>query len=141
MGGPAPTEIIEVAAGLVFHERKLLITQRPTTGHLANLWEFPGGKRELNESFDECLHRELKEELAIEISDLNLVESIQHTYVEKTVFLKFFTCRLASGSPVAVGCQDFEWITKDELGNFKFPAADARLILRLRSSDGFWQTH
>lgn len=139
MGGPPPAEIIEVAAGLVFHEGKLLITQRPTTGHLANLWEFPGGKREPNETFEECLHRELTEELTIQISDLNLVESIQHTYIEKTVLLKFFTCRLASGSPAAVGCQNFEWITKDKLSNFEFPDADARLIKSLKTVEELWQ--
>jgi mutator protein MutT len=63
----SPT-IIEVAAGLVFHEGRLLITQRPATGHLAHLWEFPGGKREPDESFAACLRRELQEELAIEVA-------------------------------------------------------------------------
>ena len=59
---------IDVAAGLVFHRQKLLITQRPEGSHLAGLWEFPGGKREPGESFEECLIRELREELGIEVA-------------------------------------------------------------------------
>ena len=58
---------IEVAAGLVFRDGQLLITQRRMQDHLGGLWEFPGGKREVNESFEDCLRRELKEELGIEV--------------------------------------------------------------------------
>ena len=50
-GGPP----LEVAAGLVFRDGKLLITQRPPGSHLGGLWEFPGGKREAGESFEQCL--------------------------------------------------------------------------------------
>ena len=59
---------IDVAAGLVFHQQKLLITQRLEGSHLAGLWEFPGGKRELGETFKGCLVRELREELGIEVA-------------------------------------------------------------------------
>ena len=54
---------IEVSAGLIFRAGQLLITQRPAGGHLAGLWEFPGGKREPGETFEACLRRELQEEL------------------------------------------------------------------------------
>src|SRR5262245_45725195 len=60
-------KVIEVAAGLVFRGGKVLITQRRPDDHLGGLWEFPGGKREPNETFEQCLHRELKEELGIEV--------------------------------------------------------------------------
>jgi mutator protein MutT len=59
---------IEVSAALVFYNGKLLITQRPTDAHLGGLWEFPGGKREAGETFEQCLIREIREELAIKIS-------------------------------------------------------------------------
>jgi mutator protein MutT len=131
-------KVVDVAAGLVFHDGKLLITQRPTTGHLANLWEFPGGKREANESFEDCLHRELSEELLIQVSQLKLLGSVEHTYPEKTVHLKFFKCRLEGGIPKAVGCQDFKWVDREELGGFEFPAADGKLISLLESDCGLW---
>jgi 8-oxo-dGTP pyrophosphatase MutT (NUDIX family) len=70
--GSAP---IEVAAGLVFRQGRLLITQRPACSHLGGLWEFPGGKREAGESLADCLRRELREELGIEVDVGELVES------------------------------------------------------------------
>src|SRR4030095_12950191 len=63
----ASMKSIDVAAGLVFRQGRLLLTQRPTGGHLAGLWEFPGGKREPLESFEECLRRGVIEELGLEV--------------------------------------------------------------------------
>ena len=127
-----------MAAGLVFHEGRLLITQRPKTGHLANLWEFPGGKRERDESFEECLHRELKEELDIRVDHLELIESIEHNYPEKWVHLKFYRCCLAGGTPRAIGCQDLRWVAQTELDRFEFPPADVRLLAKLGPQGTYW---
>ncbi len=133
-----PMKAIEVAAGLVFREGRLLITQRHAAAHLGGLWEFPGGKREPPESFEECLQRELREELAIEVEVGDLVESITHPYPEKTVHLRFFRCRLVAGEPCAIGCTAFEWITCPQLANFAFPPADARLLATLRQTKDWW---
>lgn len=130
---------IEVAAGLVFREGKLLITQRQTGAHLGGLWEFPGGKREPNETFEECLVRELREELGIEVEVGEMVESLSHAYPEKTVLLKFFRCRWKQNEPRALDCLDLKWVSAAELGNYEFPAADARLLEMLRSSPGLWR--
>lgn len=136
---PATSNVVEVAAGLVFNRGTLLITQRPATGHLANLWEFPGGKREPNESFEECLHRELKEELDIEVDQLELEETVNHTYPEKNVELNFYRCRLSSGEPKTIDCQDFKWVKRGELADFEFPAADEKLLAKIRTQDHFWR--
>lgn len=129
---------IEVAAALVFRDGKLLITQRRPEDHLGGLWEFPGGKREPDESFESCLVRELKEELGIEIDILELLDSITHVYPEKTVRLKFFRCRWRQNEPQSLGCHAFAWIEREQLDAYPFPAADARLLLRLRTSPEFW---
>ncbi len=71
---------VEVAAGLVFFQRKLLITQRPAGKHLEGLWEFPGGKRDAGESFEQCLARELEEELGVQVEVRREVEIILHAY-------------------------------------------------------------
>ena len=131
-------EVIEVSAGLVFRNGKLLLTQRPAGGHLAGLWEFPGGKREPGESFEECLRRELHEELGIEVEVGERVESLTHHYTERTVHLEFFLCKLRQHEPQAIGCPAFAWVTRDELGSYTFPAADARLIGRLQAERGWW---
>jgi mutator protein MutT len=130
--------IIDVAAALVFREGKLLITQRYPDAHLGGLWEFPGGKREPNESFEACLARELVEELGMEVEVGQLVESLTHAYPEKTVHLRFFRCRWLKHEPQPLGCAALKWITPPELAQYDFPAADARLLVLLRSRPALW---
>lgn len=131
--------IIDVAAALVFRDGKLLITQRHPDAHLGGLWEFPGGKREPNETFEECLARELREELGIEVVVGELVESLTHAYPEKTVHLKFFRCTWKEHEPRPLDCFAFQWVNVAELANYSFPAADARLLERLRRDSGLWR--
>jgi len=73
-------QMVEVAAALVFREGKLLISQRHPDAHLGGLWEFPGGKREPDESFAQCLVRELREKLGIEVDVGPVWESVTHAY-------------------------------------------------------------
>jgi 8-oxo-dGTP diphosphatase len=124
---------VDVAAALIFHGDKLLITQRSANAHLGGLWELPGGKREENETFEQCIVREIREELGIEISAGELFEEITHAYPDKTVRLKFFLCQLVRGEPQTLGCAAFNWITKPELADYEFPAADAQLLDKLRA--------
>ena len=135
---PAPSGIVEVAAGLVFRHQKLLITQRYPDAHLGGLWEFPGGKRKPGETFPECLRREILEELGIEIEVDELVDEISHAYPEKTVRLLFFRCRWLRHEPQRLGCPDFRWITPAELSQFPFPEADATLVRKLIATPAFW---
>jgi mutator protein MutT len=130
-------QVINVSAALIFHHGQLLITQRHAGSHLGGLWEFPGGKREANESFEECLVREIREELAMEISVGKLFEEVTHAYETKTVHLKFFLCEWTGGEPKALGCAAFKWIHNNELVDYKFPAADARLLANLVASGLF----
>ena len=130
---------IEVAAGLVFRQGKLLITQRLPDAHLANLWEFPGGKREPNESFQECLHRELMEELAIEVEVQELVQSIDHDYPGKSVHLEFFRAAWLKHEPQAIGCKAFAWVTAAQLNDYEFPEADAGLLETIKNAPTLWR--
>ena len=131
--------IIDVSAGLVFRQSKLLITQRHAQTHLGGLWEFPGGKREPGESFEQCLVRELREELRIEIDVGPLIESLVHVYPEKTVRLNFYHCQWLEGEPQLLGCVDYRWISAEQLKDYSFPAADARLLERLQTDASLWQ--
>jgi mutator protein MutT len=124
---------IEVSAALIFRAGKLLITQRHANSHLGGLWEFPGGKREAGETFEQCLIREIREELGVEISVGELFEEIHHDYPEKSVHLKFFICRLLAGEPQPLDCAAVKWIEPPELAAHEFPAADAQLLARLSS--------
>ena len=130
--------IIEVAAALVFRGGQLLITQRHAGAHLGGLWEFPGGKREVAESFEDCLRRELREELGIEVEVGALIESLTHEYPEKTVHLRFFRCQWLRHEPRPLGCATFRWIQPTDLRNYAFPGADARLLAILENSPQLW---
>ncbi len=129
---------IAVAAGLIFKNGKLLVTQRPSGSHLAGLWEFPGGKCEETETMPECLQRELHEELGVVVNVRECVETLEHAYPEKVVQLSFFRCELVMGEPTGKEGQALAWIGIDELGDYEFPAADARLLEKLKSNLEWW---
>jgi 8-oxo-dGTP diphosphatase len=135
---PGKAARIEVSAALIFRGGKLLITQRPAKSHLGGLWEFPGGKREAGETFEQCLVREIREELGVEISVGRLFEEITHDYPEKAVHLKFFRCELLAGEPQPLECAAVQWVTRDGLGDYEFPAADKQLLAKLKSSAREW---
>jgi mutator protein MutT len=136
---PIVLPTIDVAAGLVFREGKLLIARRHPEAHLGGLWEFPGGKREPGESFEACLARELREELGIEAAVGELVESLTHEYPGKIVHLQFYRCLWKEREPQALGCADFAWVGAAELRNYPFPAADERLLEKLQRDRSLWR--
>ena len=129
---------MEVAAGLVFRDGKLLITRRPAAAHLGGLWEFPGGKREAGETFSECLVRELREELGIEVEVGPKLASVTHAYPEKTVTWNSFAAAGSGIEPRALGCPAFKWVAAAELKDYEFPAADAQLIHLLQTTPELW---
>ena len=137
---PGATQPIEVAAGLVFRDGKLLLSRRRAQDHLGGLWEFPGGKRESGETFEQCLRRELQEELGVHVAVGALLESITHDYPGKRVLLRFFRCRLAAGEPEPrpLGCAAVAWVSLAELSGYDFPAADARLLERVKTDAELW---
>src|SRR5512140_1473461 len=130
--------VIQVAAGLLFRNGRLLITQRRPGDHLGGLWEFPGGKLETGETFEACLKRELREELGIDVDTGELLDSITHAYPEKTVRLQFYRCACPAGEPLPLGCHDLAWVTQAELKQYTFPAADAQLLKLLRGRPDLW---
>jgi len=125
-------KVVEVAAGLVYREGRYLIARRKQGVHLAGFWEFPGGKREPEETLEECLRRELLEELGIRIDVPIPFQIIRHEYAEKTVELHFFHCRIEAGKATAVDCAEVRWVWPHQLSDFQFPPADRPIIEALR---------
>ncbi len=128
----ASTPHYDVAAGMVWNDAgQVLIAQRPLDGLLGGLWEFPGGKQETDESLSECLRRELREELAIEVEVGELFTVVQHAFTHFKITLHAFTCRYISGEPQAIGVRDWAWVTPDELSRYSFGKADREVIRAL----------
>jgi mutator protein MutT len=122
---------IEVVAGVIERDGKILIARRRAGAHLAGLWEFPGGKPEPGESLEAALRREIQEELAAPATVGDKIETIDWTYPDRRVRLHFFRCGLG-GEPDAQEGQEVAWVAPHELGRYEFPAADAALIERLQ---------
>ena len=119
---------IKVSAALIFREGKVLITRRPEGSHLAGLWEFPGGKQEAGETPEECLRREIKEELDIDIAIGRLVQEVRHEYDSKIVTLFFFNSICMKGIPRAIENQEIKWVDPVDLERYSFPPPDRKII-------------
>jgi A/G-specific adenine glycosylase len=127
-----PLPHYDIAVGVIWRGDQVLISKRHTEDLLGGLWEFPGGKRESGETLEECLAREVWEELGIEIAVGTLLMSIRHAYTHFRVTLHVFHCRYLSGQPQALECADWRWVGLDQLDDFAFPAANHRILAALR---------
>lgn len=123
---------VRVAAGLVTSHGRYLIAKRRQNTHLGGLWEFPGGKCEPGESLEDCLRRELREELGVEITQPIPFYAIRHDYEHTAIELSFFRCSLARGEPRPLGCDQLRWVFPSQLMACEFPPADAAVIRALQ---------
>ena len=127
------SNIIRVTAAILEKDGKILIAKRKTGDKLfAGLWEFPGGKVEEGETPEECMARELKEELDIEVEVVGLITSNKHKYPHGYFELIAYRVKYISGEIVLNDHDDFKWVTVDEMDNFEFPPADIPIIKELK---------
>jgi len=125
-----PFQVIGV--GVVLNDAgEVLIDQRLNEGLLGGLWEFPGGKQEPGEAIEDTIARELHEELAIEVSVGEELISLEHAYSHKRLRFVVHLCRWISGEPQPLASQQVCWVKPEQLGEFPFPAANARIIAAL----------
>ncbi len=124
----------KVCAAVIRRNGRTLICSRPKATILGDKMEFPGGKVEPGESLNECIVRELKEELNAEILPLDVIYEIDHPYPSGVLTLFFIRCLLPDESTlVAREGQEFRWVKTSELGSVDFLPADlpfARLLGR-----------
>jgi 8-oxo-dGTP diphosphatase len=126
--------VIEVTAALIRDAAgRYLITQRRRGSHLEGLWEFPGGKLEAGETPEIGLRRELEEELTATFEVGPQVETIHWEYPDRTIVLRFHTCRHVSGPIEPREGQAMAWVAPERLADYSFPPADGALIQRLKS--------
>ena len=107
---------------------KVLVCQRPEGGSFAGYWEFPGGKREPGETIEQCLRRELREELAIEIQPVHALSTVDHDYPRGRIRLHPWVCTLERGEPQLLAVQRVLWVEPRELHDYQFPPANDALI-------------
>lgn len=127
------TKLVHVAVGVIFNAQcNILIAKRSDTAHQGGLWEFPGGKVDAGENIHQALVRELKEELAINVTASEPLIQIRHHYVDKSVLLDVQKVRSFDGEPMGNEGQPVRWVTPDELSAYEFPAANRPIITAIR---------
>ena len=118
---------IVVTAAVVERDGRLLVTRRLKGTHLEDHWEFPGGKCDAGETLQECLVRELWEELAVDAIIGDEILATTHTYPERRVELHFFIATLLGDPEPQLG-QEMQWIPREDLRSLKLPPADDELV-------------
>ena len=125
--------VLVAACALVDADGRVLISKRPDGKPLAGLWEFPGGKVEAEEKPEAALIRELKEELAIDVSEVCLapLTFASHAYEAFHLLMPLYVCRRWDGSVTAREGQALKWVRPIRLRDYPMPPADLPLIAPL----------
>ena len=122
------------ACALVDADGRVLIARRPKGKSMAGLWEFPGGKVEDGERPEASLIRELKEELAIDVTEACLapLTFASHAYEDFHLLMPLYVCRRWDGTVSAREGQELKWVKPNRLAGYPMPPADVPLIAQLR---------
>jgi 8-oxo-dGTP diphosphatase len=123
--------MVRVVAAVISVEGKYLITQRRRTAVLPNLWEFPGGRVEPDETDADALAREIDERLGVAISVGQMISYVRHPYEHYTVDLHLYECRLLTAELRMQAVQAFRWIRSDEFDDYAFAPADEASMSKL----------
>lgn len=126
--------MVHVAVGVIKREDKFFLTKRLADSHQGGKWEFPGGKVEVNETVHQALHRELKEEVAIETLACTPLMQISHDYGDKQVLLDVFVVENFIGDAKALEGQQSGWFALTEFSALHFPAANQAIIEKLQKT-------
>lgn len=120
-----------VTAAIILLDNKVLIAQRPPSGLLAGMWEFPGGKLEAGETLEQALKREIKEELdcTIEVGEQNGI--YQHAFTHFRITLHAFFCKILEGEPTSIEASQIAWVELTALKDFPMGKVDRQISLRL----------
>ena len=134
MTSTSRTLTLVVACALIDSDGRVLIAQRPAGKQMAGLWEFPGGKLEAGERPEDCLIREMREELGITVREPCLAPFTfaSHSYTDFHLLMPLYLCRRWEGAPTALEHAAIKWVRPRELTQYPMPDADMPLIPMLR---------
>ncbi|QQD13399.1 (deoxy)nucleoside triphosphate pyrophosphohydrolase [Sphingobacterium sp. UDSM-2020] len=120
--------MLQVTCAIIEHNNKVLICQRSATMKLPMKWEFPGGKIEQDESKEDCLQREIKEELGMIITIDRALKPVEYQYPDFSICLYPFICRWESGQVVPTEHKQAIWVDASELLNYDWAEADLPIV-------------
>ena len=122
------TTVVHVAVAVIVQQHQVLIALRKPDQHQGDLWEFPGGKVEANETVFDALTREIEEEVNLRIVSANPLTQVSHDYGDKSVLLDVWTVNAFEGTPVGREGQTVKWCDIAILDQHAFPAANKPIL-------------
>lgn len=126
----------QVAAALIYHQGKFLIGKRRSDGSNPSVWEFPGGKLEPGESYEDCLIRECREECGLEVEPLGCYEEMEYTYPDGTIRFRFFLSRWKGGELSRNVHEELCWAAAETFSAYEFCPANRNLVSRMAEEFG-----
>lgn len=123
-------KLIEVVAAIIKKEDKIFITRR-SYGEFQDMWEFPGGKIEVGETKEEALIREIKEELELDINNLEYLTTVEYDYTSFHLTMHCFICEICGGSLNLNAHNDAKWVSLDELESQDWVPADVEVVEKI----------
>ena len=124
--------VVTVAVGILIDDAgRVLVTRRAPDAHQGGLWEFPGGKVEVDETISAALARELREELGVLVEATDALMVLEHDYGDKQVRLDVHRVTRWSGEPCGLEGQPLAWQRPEQLRDWAFPAANQPILERL----------
>lgn len=128
-----PIPAVDVCAAVIMRDDRYLLGQRPVGGDLAGKWEFPGGKLHADESLQECLIREIDEELSLPVHNPRFLTTTMHRTETNVVRLHFLACRIADDA--VYECREHQavgWFTLEQLAHIDLAPADRMFVTWLQ---------
>ena len=126
------SDITRVTAAILINNEKIIIAKRKSTGQLPNKWEFPGGKVENDETPEQCLKRELKEEFDIDVSVGEYLGSSTYHYDHISIELMAYRTFWEGGRFKLKDHDDVAWVSLQQIGEYDFAPADIPFVNKLR---------
>ena len=120
-----------VSAAVILRDGKVLLARRPSKGLLGGMWEFPGGKIEKDETLEECLAREILEELDAMIQVGEPFGVYQHAYTHFRITLHAFLCELIQSEPKPLEAAELAWVSLGSLPQYPMGKVDRQIARKL----------
>jgi len=131
MSGPESERalpVIPCGVAVIRRGREFLIAQRKANDTFPLFWEFPGGKKNSDETFEACVAREVREELGVDVHVGKKIGELRREHHGRIIWLNFYLCSKTAGEPRAIECEKCVWVDVEELKNYLFPPANEKLI-------------
>lgn len=126
----------EVTAAIIREGEKILICQRAADDECPLLWEFPGGKRENGEILEECIKREIREELGLDIRIIDIFMESIYRFNGEEIYFTVYNAEITGGQLSINVHNNVRWVTVDEIGKYSFMPADINFVKRLTGEGG-----